>query len=327
MCTRRLGVGPATRRLLCRGFVCALVLSGAAVAFAGQAGPAEGLVVDASTGKPVAGVNVAIVREDKAQVVRDPGETEANGHYRIITPIVRMGVSASFNVLKGLGGLVAGSTLSAGIKDRVFSSFMVTWEDTPIKNAPPLYFYTQLFSVRVEKPGYKPFDGELWAYDFNASCKVGFYGTKPGWAKLDTVVLAPEGSAVEARADGPYLALSDLTLTPQKAAQAQPVKVAVRYTPSPDQQRCGGTVVALFSRDTEQIRLDLRELPTPSGTAPGSVEYAGELKLDKRFRPGDYVVHVLGLGRPRGKRQQDMSGAKGSQLAARNVLQGSLTVE
>jgi len=65
MCTRRLGVGPATRRLLCRGFVCALVLSVHAAAFAGQAGPAEGLVVDASTGKPIAGATVSIVREDK----------------------------------------------------------------------------------------------------------------------------------------------------------------------------------------------------------------------------------------------------------------------
>lgn len=286
---------------------------------AGQFGPARGLVLDADTGQGIEGAKIAIERPVGNKVEVESGTTAADGKYKFDTAIAVTGMAGSFNFLNPLAGKEIGST--------TFYSATALTSEFPVKGYQSLFFYTQVFPVKVEKEGYKPFVGDVMSYDYNASFKAGWAGTRAGSAVLDDIVLAKEGTDKDSTVVGKYLVLTDLIIEPTSASIGETITISTKFNMAPDMKRYTGKLAVVTQMDKKVIKVDLKDDGENVDKQAGDSIYTGQLKIDKKAKSGDYKIYVYADGRPRGKRNQDTFGLPGKQMGARNILEGDFSVK
>lgn len=289
--------------------------------YAGQFGPVEGLISDTETGKVIEGAKVSITtKSEKGETEVYSGITDKDGKYKFNAPIVKVGMSMSFNVLNPL----VGKTIDD--KATLYSSSAITF-NIPVKNYESLFFYTQVFPIKVEKEGYKTFVGDVITYDFNASQKMGMYGTRAGWAKADEIALAKEDAGMESRVIEKYLTISDSTIEPNSASTGEIITISAKYNLAPDMKKFGGKLLAVGEINEKVIKVELKDDGKKGDKQAGDSVFTGQLKIEKKWQAGDYKIYVFADERPRGKRAQDMMPLKGTQMAARNILEGTFSVK
>jgi len=298
--------------------VIALLIGSLACALGEEAGPVEGVVLDADTGAGIAGAKVIVFATTNDKVTLCYASTLDSGHYAVPVPVVWAG---KYRISSELIGSVRRTWYHR------YSCSALTWS-VPKKGYENLYFFTQFFDITIEVPGYETFHGQVIAYDLCAcAVRVGKKYVKPGWAKIDPIVLARKGSSHRSEALATYLTFSDLSIDPATVSSDQTVIISARYIPAPGQQECAGKVVALLSVGKKVIEVRLKDDGKGPDKTPGDLVYTGQLRIDKSFAPGDYSIDLLAIGQPWGKRPQDGQPLKGKQLAARNILTGTLTVK
>ena len=284
--------------------------------------PVSGRVLDGDTGQPIAGATVAPL-EGKASAV-----TDAQGAYKVDAPIGYVGLDESWgdafrsvaaNVLSG-GAVHTGYEFVAGEG---------VWHKT--EGGTPLgVFYTTVVGLRVEKAGYKPFQSGAMAYDYCPRLKMGMWGARGGWAKVDDIVLYQADSATDSTTVATYAMLRSPTPEPKGAKPGQQVTFSVVFTPAPGDKappQPGGRLTIRCQLDDSDLKLkcplaDTGESPDKKAA---DLVYTGRFTVGEKAVAGWHTLYVIASGRLHDKRWAE-EGYQTNQLAARDVLQVPLFV-
>jgi len=339
--------------LLIRGarlFLAACVFSIIALsALPATAARVTGLVADAPEGTPVAGAKVSLQTYDDNGAMLEwcEGVTNEKGEFAMDSRLCQFGHGGSVGSM--LGDL-AGALFKRGMAEserggggsgvrtqlpslgRLDCHNYYMWVGIPVAGYEEMHLFTQMFHVRVEKEGYKPYDDWQMPYDYMPTFRMGVWGKKEGAAKLDTVTLVKQAEEGESAAPQLHLTLSELEAAPTEVSAGAAVSISVKQTPAPDQKKVGGTVIAVTQAAAGCLRVDLRDDGKGPDKTAGDNVFAGEMTLTANaFPPGKYTLYVLATGKPFGTRTMHTDKpwwrSKSPELASRNILTAEITVQ